>query len=82
MANNKRVFKNTRPSSGKNCLFCQQGIKPNYKDVETLSQFITERKKIASREYTGICAKHQRQLAREIKRARHLALIPFISQIH
>ncbi len=66
----------------KDCFFCQKEARPNYKDIETLSQFITERKKIASREYTGTCAKHQRELTRAIKRARHLALIPFVSQIH
>jgi small subunit ribosomal protein S18 len=50
---------------------------PNYKDVDTLRRFITERAKIRPRRQTGLSAKNQRKLAREIKRARHLALLPF-----
>lgn len=49
----------------------------SYKDVELLSKFITEQGSILSREETGLSQKQQRQLAREIKRARHLALLPF-----
>lgn len=50
---------------------------PDYKDVETLRRFITERAKIRPRRQTGLTSKHQRLLARQIKRARHLALLPF-----
>jgi small subunit ribosomal protein S18 len=50
---------------------------PNYKDVDTLRRFVTERAKIRPRRQTGLSAKNQRKLAREIKRARHLALLPF-----
>ncbi|HEX67613.1 MAG TPA: 30S ribosomal protein S18 [bacterium] len=61
------------------CRFCQKGIKEiDYKDVETLSQFITERGKILPRRITGCCAKHQRMLARAIKNARIAALLPFV----
>jgi len=59
------------------CLFCQSGKKPDYKEMEELGHFITDRGKILSRSRSGICAKHQRKLAREIKRARYLALLPF-----
>lgn len=80
------MIKRNRPKQirtiKKDCFFCQNKVQPDYKDIETLSRFITERKKIAPREYTGTCAKHQRELALAIKRARHLALIPFTSQIH
>lgn len=48
-----------------------------YKDVDALSRFITEQGSIFSREETGLSQKQQRQLAREVKRARHLALLPF-----
>lgn len=60
------------------CSFCQTGVTPDYKKVEELRRFTTDRGKIVSRGRTGICAKHQRRLAREIKRARHLALLPFV----
>ncbi|MEW6577561.1 MAG: 30S ribosomal protein S18 [Chloroflexota bacterium] len=53
---------------------------PNYKDVETLRRFITERAKIRPRRQTGLTSKNQRLLARQIKRARHLALLPFTDE--
>lgn len=65
----------------KGCLFCQENLTPDYKEPEILQQFISERGKIIPRSRTGICAKHQRKLTREIKRARYLALLPFVTQI-
>jgi len=53
---------------------------PNYKDVETLKRFLTERAKIRPRRQTGLTSKNQRKLARQIKRARHLALLPFTDE--
>lgn len=62
------------PSS---CFFCKEKKEPDYRDIQGLEKFITDRKKILGRSRTGICAKHQRSLSRAIKRARHLALLPF-----
>lgn len=60
------------------CRFCvTPDLIIDYKDIETLSRFISDHGKIRSRRQTGTCAKHQRQLAQEVKRARHLALLPF-----
>ena len=59
------------------CKFCARTTTINYKDVETLRRFVTERGKILPRRVTGNCAKHQRKLAVAIKRARSMALIPF-----
>jgi small subunit ribosomal protein S18 len=53
---------------------------PDYKDVDTLRRFLTERAKIRPRRQTGLTSKHQRMLARQIKRARHLALLPFTDE--
>ena len=50
----------------------------DYKEVEKLRNFISDRAKIAPRRRTGTCAKHQRTLATAIKRARHLALLPYV----
>ena len=61
------------------CRFCSQKIKIDYKDADALRRFITERGKILPRRITGTCAKHQRKLALEIKRARALALLPYVS---
>ncbi len=63
----------------RNCYFCEENIdRIEYKDVDTLRQFLTDRGKIRSRRQTSMCAQHQRQLARAVKRARHLALLPFV----
>jgi small subunit ribosomal protein S18 len=65
----------------KRCFFCTQNIsRIDYKDVETLRQFVTEQGKILTRRITGTCAKHQRPLVRAIKRARYLALLPFVGE--
>lgn len=61
------------------CVFCAENVAHvDYKDADTLSRFLSERGKIRPRRQTGLCARHQRQLARAIKRARHLALLPFV----
>ena len=61
------------------CKFCTQKLKIDYKDADTLRRFITERGKILPRRITGTCAKHQRSLALAIKRARMIALLPFVA---
>ena len=50
----------------------------DWKDVDLLKKFVTDRGKILPRRVTGTCAKHQRKLAIAIKRARHMALLPFV----
>lgn len=60
------------------CAFCTDKVKKiDYKQHDMLRRYVTDRGKIRPRRQTGTCAKHQRALARAIKRARHLALIPF-----
>ncbi len=59
------------------CRFCMEALEVDYKRVDLLSQFITERKKIVPRRSSGLCAYHQRELASAIKRARVMALLPF-----
>ena len=61
------------------CKFCMQKLKIDYKDADTLRRFITESGKILPRRITGTCAKHQRVLALAIKRARIIALLPFVA---
>lgn len=63
------------------CRFCDnKEIFIDYKDEKRLSRFISEQGKIIPKRITGTCAKHQRQLVQAIKRARHLALLPFVSE--
>ena len=60
------------------CIFCAEKDKAiSYKDVNTLKRYISERGKILPRRITGTCAKHQRALTVAIKRARHVALMPY-----
>ncbi len=63
----------------KTCEFCAEGIKEiDYKDVNRLRKYLTTRGKILSRRATGTCAYHQRKLTKAIKRARQMALLPFV----
>jgi small subunit ribosomal protein S18 len=63
------------------CAFCLEKTKViDYKDLATLRRYMTERGKIKNRRKTGTCARHQRRLAIAIKRARHLALLPFTAE--
>lgn len=90
MAEETRTTQTTRSSQRRvrrwqrqvrRCYFCTEGIdKIDYKDAATLRRFLSDRGKIKPRRQTGTCAKHQRQLARAIKRARHLALLPFTAE--
>ena len=65
--------------SRKVCPVCESGVRElDYKDERALNRFVTERGKIIPSRLTGMCARHQRQLATAIKRARYLALLPYI----
>ena len=81
-----KATKVRRPGRGKYipkrrvCSFCQDKIENiDYKDAAVLRPYISDRGKIAPRRKSGACAKHQRRLAMAIKRARHLALLPYVS---
>ena len=81
-----RAVKGRRPSRGKYipkrkvCLFCRDKIENiDYKDPAALRPYISDRGKITPRRKSGACAKHQRRLAMAIKRARHLALLPYVA---
>lgn len=70
-----------RGGKRKVCYFTKNNIKHiDYKDTELLKRFISERGKILPRRVTGTCAKYQRQLASAIKRARIMALLPFVDE--
>jgi small subunit ribosomal protein S18 len=82
---------NEQPSGGyggrryvarpKICQFCaDKNIKIDYKSSDMMRRFVTEEGKIRPRRQTGTCARHQRELASAVKRARHIALLPFVSE--
>lgn len=61
------------------CVFCQANVKEiNYKDTNTLKRYLSSFGKIVSRKRSGVCTWHQRKLANAIKRARFMALLPFV----
>ena len=62
------------------CWFELNHIEPDYKDIKIISRYISERGKIVPRRLSGVTAKNQRRLAKAIKRARHLALVSFVSE--
>ena len=80
MENNSAFSRKRRKRRPKVCHFCVDKINHvDYKEIEKLKKYITERGKIVPRRVTGTCAKHQRQITRAIKRARIIALLPFTS---
>ena len=69
-----------RGSRRKPCIFCKDKIdQVDYKDVTTLKKFVSDRGKIRSRRISGASRRHQNQLATAVKRARELALLPYVS---
>lgn len=71
-----------RTRKRKRCPFTALGIREiDYKDVDTLLKFVTERGKILPRRITGVSAFHQKKLATAIKHARHMALLPFVAEV-
>jgi small subunit ribosomal protein S18 len=80
----KPLVRNVTPASQRRekgkCFFTEAGIEYiDYKNTETLERYINDQGKMLPRRITGTSAKHQRQLTRAIKRARHLALLPFVA---
>jgi small subunit ribosomal protein S18 len=75
----KRVLKDTRPRGKKKvCIFCKDHVAwVDYKDINVLRRFMSDRGKIRSRRVTGNCAQHQRDVAVAIKTAREVALLPY-----
>jgi small subunit ribosomal protein S18 len=61
------------------CPFCEQVLEPSFTDPSKLRGLLTERGKIVARSRSGVCLKHQRHLTLAIKRARYMALLPYIS---
>ena len=75
------VKKRTRPVEfKKSCIFCRKDLEIDYKSTDLISRYVSSKGKIVSRRFSGNCAKHQRKLAREIKRARFLGLLPYVGR--
>ena len=76
----ERPMNRDRRPRRKVCAFCAVKIEMiEYKDTQRLRRYLSERGKIVPRRVTGTCARHQRQLTTAIKRARHLALLPYVT---
>ena len=77
--NTQRTFRPNNRKRKKVCMFCADKVEYiDYKDAK-LRKFISERGKILPRRISGTCAKHQRELNTAIKRARHVALLPYVT---
>ncbi len=80
MANNDRDNRSRSRKRRKVCAFCVDKAQSiDYKDTAKLRRFISERSKILPRRTTGTCAMHQRELTEAIKRARQIALLPYVT---
>lgn len=77
----KRDRRDSRGGRRKSCSLCQNKVEyVDYKDVETLRRFVSERGKLKGRGNTGSCRRHQTQIARAVKRAREIALLPYVAE--
>ena len=68
------------PGRNRVCEFCAEKVGVDYKDIGRLRRYLTEGGKIYGRRQTGTCARHQRRLTIALKRARYLALLPYVSR--
>jgi small subunit ribosomal protein S18 len=76
----KRGGAQLAPTRRKNCFFCREKIEEvDYKNYNQLRRYISEKGKIRSRRITGACRRHQRQVAVAVKRAREMALLPYVA---
>lgn len=81
MSDQKQFERRFKKPRRKVCIYCADKIeKLDYKDVARLRKYISERGKILPKRMTGGCSKHQRNVTIAIKRARHLALLPFMGE--
>jgi small subunit ribosomal protein S18 len=70
-----------KPSRRKSCLFCKDKVRDvDYKNINQLRRYISDRGKIRSPRMTGACRRHQRQISVAIKRAREMALLPYVAE--
>ncbi len=69
-----------RKGKERGCTFCKTKTNPRWEDYESYNEFLSPRGRILASQYSGVCAKHQRKLVKAIKQARHLALMPFVTQ--
>lgn len=75
-----RPGRGDKPPRRKSCLFCKDKVREvDYKNVNQLRRYVSERGKIRAPRMTGACRKHQRQVAVAIKRAREMALLPYVA---
>lgn len=65
----------------RSCHFCQSKTSPAYTDLANLKRFLTDRAKILPKLRSSVCARHQRAVAKQIKYARHLSLLPFVPKV-
>lgn len=72
----KKIRKSKEP-----CYYCVNNKEPDYKDLEALGKYVSGKGRIVGRILTGICQKHQRRIGTQVKRARHLALMPFVPSV-
>ena len=76
----KRPGQSSGPIRRKSCFFCKEKVAEiDYKNANQLRRYVSERGKIRSRRITGACRRHQRQVAVAVKRAREMALLPYVS---
>jgi small subunit ribosomal protein S18 len=79
-AGRKRMSPSAAPGRRKSCYFCKEKVQEvDYKNFAQLRRYVSEKGKIRNRRVTGACRRHQRQVAVAVKRAREMALLPYVA---
>jgi len=79
--NNTDQARKDIPAKKKTCFFCNNIKEPHFTDSQNLRRYMSDRSRINSKHRSGLCSRHQRVLTEQIKYARHLALLPFITKV-
>lgn len=81
--NNRKIdpARKDMPARKKTCFFCDNNKEPHFTDSAALRKFMSDRSRINPKQRSGVCSKHQRELTSQIKYARHLAILPFITKV-
>lgn len=80
-ASSENRRQNSDPTEKKVCFFCKSKTLPSYTDIAVLRKFTNDRAKINPKMRSGACSKHQRGISKNIKYARHLAILPFVPKV-
>ncbi len=77
----RKAVRKPRPMSTGGCFYCLKKLSPDYLNPQDIGRYVSDRARIVGSDISGLCAKHQRRVSLNVKRARHLGLLPFKARV-